>query len=474
MLLKKILFCSWATWNMVAGLTGSGVAQEKQNDRHWNVLFIVSDDLNNSLGAYDHPLVKTPNLDRLVRRGVRFDKAYCQYPLCSPSRVSMLTGLRPDTTRIFDLNTNFRDHLPSVVTLPELFKRNGYFSARVGKIFHYGVPGQIGTNGLDDPQSWDVVVNPKGRDKAEENKLTNLTPKHGLGSSLAWLEAEGADDEQTDGMIANETVRLLKENKDKPFFIAAGFFRPHCPYIAPKKYFDMYPVESIELPHEPADHFKNIPKPALWTEPLYWGLDEQQRREAIRAYYASITFMDAQVGKLLDALDDLGLADNTIVVFLSDHGYLLTEHGQWMKLSLFEECARVPLVIAAPRAKGNGSASERVVELIDVYPTLAQLCGIPAPRYLHGKDLTPLLDQPSKKWKSAGYTQVIGYPGKFMARSVRNERWRYTEWGEYGAELYDHKTDPHEYRNLAQDQKFRNVKDRMQTLLNRGRESRHY
>lgn len=264
-------------------------AQRQQGHKSMNVLFIASDDLNNHLGGYGHPLVKSPNIDRLIRRGVRFDKAYCQYPLCSPSRVSLLTGLRPDATGVFDLKTDFRGNLPAVTTLPELFKKNGYFSARVGKIFHYGVPGDIGTNGLDDPQSWDLVINPKGRDKEEEDKLTTLTPKRRLGTSLAWLEAEGTDDEQTDGMIANEAIRLLKENKDKPFFIAAGFFRPHCPYIAPKKYFDLYPVESIVLPQNPEAHFRNIPKPALWTDPLYWGLNEQERKEAIRAYYASIS-----------------------------------------------------------------------------------------------------------------------------------------------------------------------------------------
>ena len=432
-----------------------------------NVLFIAADDLNNHLGAYGHPVVKTPNLDRLIQRGVRFDNAYCQYPLCSPSRVSMLTGLRPDTTQIFDLKTNFRDNLPLVTTLPEIFKNNGYYSARVGKIFHYGVPGDIGTSGLDDPLSWNAVVNPRGRDKDEEYKLINLTPNRGLGSSLSWLEAEGTDEEQTDGRVAGETIRLIKENKDKPFFIAAGFYRPHCPFVAPKKYFDMYPLEHIVLPQEPEDHIKNIPKPALWTDPLYWGTDELQRKQVIRAYYASITFMDAQVGKLLDALVENGLAHNTIIVFLSDHGYLLTEHGQWMKMSLFEESARVPLVISMPGAKGNGKASSRIVELIDVYPTLAGLCGLNAPEYLAGKNLAPLLEDPSRKWDGIAHTQVLGYPGKFMARSIRTERWRYTEWGEngeHGVELYDHRKDPHEYKNLAKKKRAKKVNTALKAI----------
>ena len=270
-------------------------------------------------------------------------------------------------------------------------------------------------------------------------------------------------------MVANEAIRLMKENKDKPFFIAAGFYRPHCPYVAPKKYFEMYPVESIILPEEPAEHFKNIPKPALWTNPLYWGLNEQERKEAIRAYYASITFMDTQLGKLLDALDQMGLADNTIVVFWSDHGYLLTEHGQWMKQSLFEESARVPLIIAAPHAKGNGKVSKRVVELVDLYPTLAHLCGLQPPGYLAGNNLMPLLSNPNKKWKSAAYTQVLrGGAEKFIGRSVRTERWRYTEWdnGKKGVELYDHKRDPNEYNNLAVDPNFAKIRDEMGILLN--------
>lgn len=445
----------------------SSLAQKKHEQEEMNVLFIAVDDLNNDLGGYGDPLVKSPNIDRLMQRGVRFNKAYCQYPLCSPSRVSLLTGLRPDTTRIFDLQTDFRDHLPSVTTLPELFKDHGYFSARVGKIFHFGVPGGIGTNGLDDPKSWDKVINPKGRDKAEEHLLKNLTPKRGLGSALAWLEADGADEEQTDGMVATEAIRLITENKDKPFFIAAGFYRPHCPYVAPKKYFDLYPPESITLPEEPVAHFNNIPGPALWTNPLYWGLNEYQRKEAIRAYYAAITFMDAQVGRLLDALDEMGLAKKTVIVFWSDHGYLLTEHGQWMKMSLFEESARVPLVIAAPHAKGNGKASDRVVELIDLYPTVAGLCGLQPPGYLAGKNLEPLLENPRKKWKSAAYTQVLRNQGDFAGRTVRTERWRYTEWdnGKKGAELYDHKNDPHEYKNLAQDAAHADIRDEMKRVL---------
>lgn len=442
-------------------------AQKDHGKQKMNILFIASDDLNNDLGGFGHPLVKSPNIDRLSKMGVQFNKAYCQYAQCSQSRVSLLTGLRPDTTQVFDLKTQFRDNIPTVVTLPEFFKDNGYFSARVGKIFHYGVPTDIGTNGLDDPQSWDQVVNPLGRDKLEEDKIINLTPNRGLGSSLSWLEAEGADEEQTDGMVANEAIRLMKENRDKPFFIAAGFFRPHTPFVAPKKYFDMYPVSSITLPEEPEGHLKNIPQSAFWTNPLYWGLSEQERKEVIRAYYASVTFMDAQVGKLLDALDELGLSENTIVVFWSDHGYLLSEHGQWMKQSLFEESARVPLIIAMPNAKGNGKESDRVVELVDLYPTLANLCGLNPPDYLAGDNLMPLLNKPYKKWDNTAHTQVLRSPENYMGRSVRTGRWRYTEWdnGKRGKELYDHKKDPKEYNNLAGKPEFSKIENEMKKLI---------
>ncbi|MDQ6631581.1 MAG: sulfatase, partial [Verrucomicrobiota bacterium] len=303
------------------------IAAEKNEPSKLNILFIAVDDLNTSLGCYAHPLVKSPNIDQLAARGIKFDRAYCQYPLCNPSRSSLLSGLRPNTTKIFNNSTPIRKVFPDIVTLPQLFKNNGYFSARVGKIYHYGVPGEIGTSGLDDAPSWNQFVNPRGRDRDVEADIINFTPTRGLGASLSWLEMKGAEEDQTDGKVASETIRLLEEHKDKPFFIAAGFYRPHVPDISLTKYFDLYPLEKVLLPEEPAEHFKNIPPIALTTTPLNYGLEPEKLRKFKRAYFASISFVDAQIGKVLDALERLQLADRTVVVLFGDHGWSLGEHG---------------------------------------------------------------------------------------------------------------------------------------------------
>lgn len=447
----------------------SQASQKERTDRKaYNVLFIAVDDLNNDLGCYGSPIVKSPNIDRLAARGVLFDKAYCQFPLSSPSRSSLLTGYCPDKTGIYNLQTHFRENIPEVVTLPQLYRQNGYKTVRVGKIFHYGVPGQIGTNGLDDAVSWDKVVNPIGRDKTEEAKIINYTPQRGLGSSLAYYIADGEDIEQTDGIVATEAIRLMEEQKDIPFFLAVGFYRPHTPYVAPRKYFDWYPMETVPPAPVIENDWEDIPEAALFTKPANWGLPAEQLREAKRAYYAAVSFMDAQVGRVLDALDKLKLTDKTIIVLWSDHGYHLGEHGQWMKQSLFEKSARVPFIISVPDGL-KGKVCNRTVELLDIYPTLAALNGFSLPNRQEGNNLTPLLNRPKTQWEHPARTQVLrrNQGQSIMGRSIRTEEWRYTEWdeGRAGVELYDHRKDPCEYSNLANLLEYRKKTEEMSKLL---------
>jgi iduronate 2-sulfatase len=386
--------------------------------------------------------------------------------------VSLLTGLRPDTTGVLDLVTDFRKNLPDVLTLPQMFKRSGYLTARVGKIYHYGNPGQIGTSGLDDPASWDVFVNPRGIDKDEETVLTNLTPGRQLGSALAYYASPAPDDAHTDGKVASETIALLERNADRPFFIGAGFYRPHCPFIAPKKYFDQYPIEKIPLPATAGDPLTD-PIARWFTSPPHWGVSPDGQREAIRAYYASIAFLDANVGRVLDALDRLKLTDNTIVIFMSDHGYFLGERGQWMKQSLFDRSARTPLIVAGPGVTAKNRSTSRVVEFLDIYPTLAELARVSPPPGLHGRSLVPLLKSPDAEWPHAALTEVQRgvAPKAFMGYSVRTERWRYTEWdeGTRGVELYDETNDPNEMRNLAADPTHRGTVAELQGLMRRMR-----
>lgn len=417
-----------------------------------NVLFIVSDDLNCSLHCYGHPKVQSPNIDRLASQGVRFDHAYCQFPLCSPSRSSFLTGLRPFTTRVLTNpgmkeSPHFREAVPDHITMPQCFRQNGYFVARVGKLYHYNVPNGIGTDGLDDPPSWEYKFNPKGRDKAEEDKIFSLVPGQ-FGGTVSWLAADGTDEEQTDGLGATEAIRLLEANKDRPFFLAVGLYRPHTPYVAPKAYFDRYPLAEIELPALSDLDRSRMPKPAYGSAKKEQdAMTDDQRRQAIQAYWASVTFMDAQVGRILDTLDRLKLRDRTIVVFTSDHGYHLADHGLWQKLSLFENSSRVPLIISAPGMAGNTKGASTMAELIDIYPTVADLCGLKTPDSLQGTSLKGALQDPEYQVKKAAFTQV--QRGKNPGYSVRTKSYRYTEWGNGEEQLFNLADDPMETRNLA-------------------------
>nr|WP_231740768.1 sulfatase [Thalassoglobus neptunius] len=442
-----------------------------------NVLFIAVDDLACTLGCYGDLIAKTPHIDQLAAEGVCFQRAYNQLPLCNPTRASVMTGLRPDQIKVYDLDRHFRDEVPDAVTLPQAFQKAGYFAARVGKIYHYNVPASIGTDGFDDPPSWNRTVNPSGRDKVEEELIFNAEPHRKISAALSWLAANGDDTEQTDGMIATEAIRILEEKRNEPFFLGVGFFRPHTPYVAPKKYFAQYPIRELRLPFSPTDDRADIPVAAFAHNcpiPNY-GLDEETLLRATQAYYASVSFIDAQVGRLMEALDRLELADRTIVVLWSDHGYHLGEHdGMWQKRSLFEQSARAPLMIRSPEHSQNRGNCDRIVEFVDIYPTITDLAGIKAPEGLAGRSLRPLLNDVNSDWNGLAVTQVLRpaddrLETPVMGCSIRTARYRYTEWGDgkYGTELYDHHSDPGEFHNLAvsPDERATRVIRRLRPLL---------
>jgi len=431
-----------------------------------NVLLIVADDLNNNLGCYGHPFVKSPNIDRLAARGVRFDRAFCNYPVCNASRTSFLSGMRPDTTGVVDNVTPPRTFLKDAVMLPEHFRRNGYAAIKVGKIFHTGKE-------FEDPRSWDldIVENATSKKPPEEQILRKQ------GKSGIVLKADDAD--TWDGYVARKAAALIEQSAkgDKPFFIAAGFRRPHSPYIAPEKYFTLYEPERLIPRSGSADHLKNIPDLALTYRLGAAKFPDNQPGETTAAYYASISFMDAQVGVLLDTLDRLKLWDNTVVIFHSDHGYHLGEHGGlWHKMCLFDETTRVPLIVAAP-GKKSALASSRIVELVDIFPTLAELCGLAQPPALEGTSLVPLLDDPNRAWKQAAFTVVSrgtnidatrSLDAAKMGRTIVTDRWRYTEWHDGASELYNHDTDPFEYANLSSEDKQSSTRDELRKLLHAG------
>jgi len=439
----------------------------------YNVLHIVSDDLNCSLACYGNKQVKSPNIEKLAASGVRFEKAYCQFPLCNPSRCSFMTGMRPGSTKVYENSTDFRKNLPDVFSIPQTFTQAGAFSARVGKLYHYGVPTQIGTSGMDDPKSWQMVVNPIGHDKKVEDQIHTLTPGQ-FGGTLSWF-ADPSEEPQTDAVGATEAIRLLEAKKDGPFYLAVGFFRPHTPYVAPQKYFDLYPLDKIQLATGPMKDVPGIPAAAYASYKKEQDqLTDAMRKEILQAYFASTTFMDDQIGDLIAAIERLGLREKTVIVFHSDHGYHTGDHGLWQKQSLWENSAHVPLIVSVPGNTNNGKTCGRTVELVDLHATLADVCGLPMPK-TDGTSLKPLLDNPAAAWDRPAFTQVLrGAPmgstapnfnpkelkkkgkgkGKgFLGLSVRSEQFRYTEWdeGRQGATLHDLQSDPQETQNLASD-----------------------
>jgi iduronate 2-sulfatase len=443
-----------------------------------NILFIAADDLNTDIGCYGINQVKTPNLDRLAKMGVRFNNAYAQQALCGPSRASIMSGLRPNTTGFVNLNDNLRRLKPDVVTLGQFFMNKGYYSGRVGKIYHYGNPGEIGTDGHDDTLTWQERFNPAGIDKIHEDSIIRFPggktgKKENLGISMAYWDPISDDSEHTDGMVADRAIEMIKRNKDKPFFIAAGFFNPHCPYVAPRKYFDLYPLEEITMPDldEAKRDLEDVPAMAVQRDTKNWpyyfdGITVDEARKCKQAYYASVSFVDAQVGKLLDALEENNLLENTIVIFWSDHGYFLGEKGLWYKRKNFERSVRVPLIIAGHGVKEHNKFVNQPVELVDLYPTLVDLSGNQVPEELDGESLLPFLKNSDYNWDKPAISQVH-HATNAQGYTIRTKRWRYTEWndGKAGYELYDHENDPDEIVNLANNSDYLSIEEKLRAEL---------
>lgn len=440
-----------------------------------NVLFVAVDDLRPELGCYGHPQIKSPNIDALAKQGLRFDRAYCQYALCNPSRSSLLTGRRPDSIRIYDLATFVRTHEPDVVTLPQLFKQNGYESCSIGKIFHV-------TNGNhEDEASWSTPAwqspkddNPetrlaaqKARAKAEAVKSKQRSPdgEDPHADDLPYESPDVTDNKLIDGQIADKAVSTLNELKDRPFFLAVGFHKPHMPWVAPKTYWDLYDPSTLRLAE-----FQDLPSGAptyasndasefrrYMNVPKEGPLPEGLQRSAIHGYFACVSFVDAQVGRVINELDRLGLRKSTVVILWGDHGYQLGEHGTWNKRTNWEVAARVPLIISAPGQQHAGSQTSALVELLDMYPTLVHLCGLKPPAELEGRSFVPLLRKPDLPWKQAAFTMVtrrIPEMGNGFGRSLRTDRYRFVEWtgpksDKHVYELYDEVADPLEKVNIA-------------------------
>mgnify|MGYP001584795316 CR=1 FL=1 len=435
-----------------------------ENTDQQNVLFIITDDLNCNLGPYDHPVVETPQLDKLASEGVTFMNAYANFPQCGQSRASFMTGLYPIQTGVTYHQQRFREYLPDVVTIPQHFMAHGYTAARVGKIYHYDNPGDIGTDGHDDLASWDTRVNPIGIDKEIEPDIITLQAGK-YGGTMSWLAGPGEDEDHTDGMVATESIKLLKQyaESEQPFFLGVGFYKPHTPYVAPAKYWELYDRDSIVVPEVPEGYLDTLPPHArnsLIRVKNQVNLPHEVAQEAIQAYYATITFMDAQIGRVLDALKETGLAENTIVVFTSDHGYHMGEHGYYQKRTLFEHSAQVPLIIRAPGVTPAGKRSSSIVEMIDFYQTLTDLAGVPEPpEFVLGQSMRSVLKQPEQPFRQdALMRHEFGY-------SLRTPDYRFMLWDDGEIELYDRRNDPAEMKNLSHATDYAEVRAKLRSRI---------
>ena len=437
---------------LILFLAGPLTAKEK-----YNVLFIISDDLTSTaLGCYGNKLCKTPNIDWLATQGTLFRRAYCQATFCGPSRASLMFGYYPYASKATGYTSGRKEVGADKDSWAQHFKKNGYHSARISKVFHMGVPPDItkGSDGADDPESWNESYNSKGPETKVPGLAEQLSNnpgglKKGTGSSQSFnvVEAEGDDLVHSDGKTAQKAVELLHKYKDmeKPFFLAVGFVRPHVPLVAPKKYFEPYPLGKIVLPPKIPGDQNDIPRnPANRRTTANYQMDLDQQKRVLRAYYASVSFVDALVGKILTALETTGQRDNTIVIFTSDHGYHLGEHDMWQKVSIHEESAKVPLIVSVPGKKP--AVCHSLAELIDLYPTVSNLCGLKIPGNIQGKDISGMLADPAVKVRDAVLSSGKG-------RLLRTEKWALLDYGKNG-ELYDMEKDPKQYDNLFGDSNY--------------------
>ena len=436
-----------------------------------NVLFIISDDLTaTALSCYGNTVCKTPNIDRLASQGTRFTKAYCQGTYCGPSRASFMSGYYPHAIKMLGYGSP-RPAIKERATWAQHFKNNGYHTARVSKIFHMGVPGGIekGTDGADDPASWTERFNSAGPEwkapgdgETLENNADGRKPGPVGGNTFVVVEADGNDLVHSDGKTAAKAVELIKQNRDKPFFLGVGFVRPHVPFVAPRKdYTDFLPYSRMQLPPKLKDDWADIPKAGInYKTSKNMKMDLRRQKKAVGGYYASVAFMDRMVGQVLNGLKEAGLEDNTIVIFTSDHGYHLGEHDFWAKVSLHDESAAVPLIIRMPGKKP--AVCHSLVELLDLYPTLSNLCGLEVPKHLQGKDISKMMTDPAKEVRSAAFS----VNGKGFL--LREQDWAYIAYGKNGQgdeQLFDMKQDPKQFTNLAKDPKHAQIIARFQKQM---------
>jgi uncharacterized sulfatase len=430
-----------------------------------NMILVAVEDLSPVLGCYGDPIAKTPNIDHFAEKSVVFKNAFCQAPVCNPSRTSFITGLRPDTTGISNNEGTWLETMPEVVTFPYCFKQNGYYTGRAGKLFHHQIKN-------DDAKAWDKTFMTENWTTSRNETSVNFTD--GLIDWALYSIVDGPDSNEPDYKLAQFGIDFLRQRpKDEPFFLSVGFFRPHGPYQAPRKYFDLYDLDEFVPPFVPENSnfeheltFVNMYSPHNeWKKGMEEGMTEKSKREFMQAYYACVSFIDAQFGRLLEEIDSQNLWKDTAIVFVSDHGHHLGENDWWNKNTLFDASARVPLIVYDPDIAKRGEETDGFVELVDMYPSFAQMCKLEAPDNLEGISFVPLLRDPEKKWKKCAYTQVRH---KYIGRSVRTQRWRYTKWDNGIEELYDHLSDPGEYRNLIDVQHLHKIAAEMRELLSNG------